>query len=102
VYQRERKLGGAYPSAEFVQGILETYGGKSMISGDTSSLCITRYYSDMPLHLYPWNALLVTSAEARLISGDAAAKYFPILVDAFMEQQRLSAEGGPIKALWGK
>ena len=81
-----------------MQHILDMYAGKSVLSGDTLSLCITRYYSDLPLHLYPWNALLVTSAEARLISGDAA-KYFSPLVTAFMERQRLSAEGGPIKAL---
>jgi hypothetical protein len=98
VYQRERKLGGVYPSAAFVQRILEMYAGKSVLSGYTSSLCITRYYSDLPLHLCPWNALLVTTAEARLIgrSAPAPSKHFAPLVNAFMERKRLLAEGGEL------
>jgi hypothetical protein len=96
LYQRERKLGGVYPSAAFVQHVLDMYAGKSVLSGDTSSLCITRYYSDLPLHVHAWNALLVTSAEARLIGRSAPApprELFPLLVNAFMERQRLLAMG---------
>ena len=91
LYQRERKLGGVYPSAAFVQRLLDMYGSRSVLSGDTSSLCITRYYSDLPLHVPAWNALLVTSAEARLIGRAAPAppsKLFTPLVNAFMERQR--------------
>lgn len=37
LYQRERKLGGVYPSAASVQRIHEMYAGKSVLSGDTAT-----------------------------------------------------------------
>jgi hypothetical protein len=34
-------------------------------------MCVVRFYTHLPLHLYPWNAVLVTSLQARRLPRTA-------------------------------
>ena len=92
LYQRERQKGGLYPSKPFIQSVLNQYHGKSVLSGTQDCLSIVRYYNDLPLHQYPWNAILVTTKEAKKLGkqGENEGKYsqFPPSIQSQMLENK--------------
>ncbi len=70
-----REEHGVYPSLELVQNVADRFGGASAIDGALHPcMCITRFYPHLPLHLHPWNAVLVTSLQARRLPRGTAKR----------------------------
>jgi hypothetical protein len=81
----------AYPPLSLVNTILQRYHGQSVIphNDDSNTLCVVRYYPHLPLLQYPWNAVLLTSYQARKLprKREERARYFPVGLQREMENK---------------
>jgi hypothetical protein len=91
MYQSEHRKGGSYPSVHLVHEIVERFCGVSAIDGSREeSMCIVRYFVDLPLHEHPWNGVLVTSQQARQLarSDEKRGAVFPEHFQAEMKARK--------------
>ncbi len=101
LYHTEHNRGGAYPSKEFIQSVLKRYDSKSAIpvtgggNGD-ENLCIVRFFSDLPLSQHPWNAVLLTTSQARHLPKTPGKRElaFPEELQKDMERRRVEGIKG--------
>ncbi len=83
--------------ADTVRAILNQWGTASVIGGerDVAELCIMPFYRDAPLLQEPWNCVVVSRHEARVISHTRsetrAHELFPPHIRQHMAQARLAA-----------
>jgi hypothetical protein len=95
-YERKRNAAAPYPERAFVECILRQFGGRSALSHASSNLCIVRYFPDLPLSVYPWNAVLVTAPEARALPRRLLAlrqSAFPASIQETMHYHATSQAG---------
>jgi hypothetical protein len=88
LYQTEHKRGGTYPSTTLIKSIVNRYNGKSAIDGVDENLCVVRFYADLPLSIYPWNAVLVTTSQARHLPKTVIKRELAFPYDLQREMQQ--------------
>lgn len=92
---RQQKHPVVFPKMDSIQQIYQRYHGRSALSSSSSNLCIVRFYSDLPIGEHPWNAVLVTSQEARQLprSPCKRAAAFPHALQQAMHINRMCSFG---------
>jgi hypothetical protein len=90
LYFTEHKRGGCYPSIAFIKSIVDRYHAKSAIDGtiQEENLCVVRFYSDLPLSQYPWNAVLITTTQARHLPKTPGKRELAFPGDLQMEMEK--------------
>src|SRR3990167_3707389 len=85
MYQMEHKRGGRYPTMDEVKSIVERFKGSLH-----QDLCIVRYFPDLALDTCPWNAVLVTTSQARRLPRDMEKRMhrFPIEIQREMMKHK--------------
>lgn len=92
MYRTEHRRGGTYPSLNTVRDIITRYDGCSALSGKDGDLTIVRYFLSLSLDAYPWNAVIVTTQEARRLpkNQDRRQLMFPVDVqERMLHEERL-------------
>lgn len=60
LYRHEHLLNDQqYPQLELVASIISRYRGTCVVTGIQTNLCIVRFFPDLPICTFPWNAVLV-------------------------------------------
>ena len=103
IYQMEQRRGGSYPSLALVKAIVARFKGQSVLGGGgggDDDLCAVRYFAGLPLHRCPWNAVLVTAAQARHLPRRERERQrrFPAWVQEEMTAQQQQQEGDALGA----
>ncbi len=88
-YERKRCAPSPYPSRALIESLLMRYPRKGSV--DPYTLCVVRFYPDLPVSEYPWNAVLLTAAEARCLPRAPVSRRltaFPAALQREMHLQR--------------
>ena len=75
-----------------VRGIVDRFNGRSAMDGTSAErMCIVRYFVDVPITHSPWNAVLLTSTQARHLPRcrEARARCFPVALQEEMRMKNL-------------
>lgn len=88
LYERKHRAPHPYPSRTAVEALVQ----RSTHTADHRDVCAVRYFEQLPLSECPWNAVLLTTGQARRLPRDAPARCraFPPHIQAEMASQASS------------
>ena len=70
-YERKHKASHPYPSRESVEALLRRY---NIVAEPDSELCAVRYFDNLPISECPWNAVVMSTQDARTLPRNTEAR----------------------------